>query len=196
MLLLVGLGNPDKEYEGTRHNIGFDIIDCVSRDYQFGAAKSKFRGQLRSGEIDGYKILALKPMTYMNNSGISVNETAGFYQIPLSNIYVFHDDLDLELGRVKVKTGGGNGGHNGLSSLDEHISNEYTRIRIGIGHPGNKDMVTDYVLSKFKKPEKAIVDAVITNVSEHLPFLLNNHPDKFMSKIAEQIKLKEKENGL
>ncbi len=197
MLLLVGLGNPGSEYDGTRHNIGFATIRFITEYYKFTAYKRKFSGHYATGEIDGHKILTLMPATYMNNSGVSVNEAASFYKIPLPDIFVFHDDLDLELGRIKVKTGGGNGGHNGLASLDEHIGNEYTRIRVGIGHPlrrsaseaspGNKDVVTDYVLTKFKKTEKAVADKVIINIADHLPFLLNDHPDKFMSKIAEQI---------
>jgi len=184
MLLLIGLGNPGLEYAGTRHNIGFDIIDFIAGYYKFGPRQNKFHGQLQGGEIDGKKILTLKPMTFMNNSGVPTSEASGFYKIPLPDIYVFHDDLDLELGRIRVKTGGGNGGHNGLKSLDEHIGNEYNRIRIGIGHPGHKDLVTPYVLSRFTKEEKLLADKITMSIAENIPLLLNDHPDKFMTKIA------------
>lgn len=162
MLLLVGLGNPGSKYAGNRHNIGFMAIDAISDHHSFGTEKTKFQGQLREGRITTdngpVKVLALKPMTFMNESGRSVQAAANFYKIPLSQIIVFHDELDLEPGKFRLKIGGGIAGHNGLRSIKAHMGAEFVRARMGIGHPGHKDRVHGYVLSDFAKAEMPWVE--------------------------------------
>ena len=158
MLLLVGLGNPSPENENNRHNIGFKIINAINKKFGLTKQKPKFKGLLTTRNIGNKKVYAIKPLTFMNLSGSVVLETLNFYKIKNSNLYVIHDDLDLKTAKIKIKIGGGNGGHNGLESIDNYIGNKYHRIRIGIDHPGNKDLVSSYVLNKFSKIQKILID--------------------------------------
>lgn len=182
--LLIGLGNPGSDYAGHRHNIGFMALDRIAQDYGFSKWSKKFRGLICEGVIDGKKTLLLKPQTYMNLSGESAVEAANFYKVPLEHIIALHDELDLPLAKIRVKRGGGNGGHNGLKSLDAHIGKDYVRVRMGIAHPGDKDMVSDYVLSDFGKTERKAVDALNAEISRHIALLLAGDEAGFMNKIT------------
>lgn len=184
MFLIVGLGNPGKEYQNTRHNIGFHVADCIHEHYSFHPKKIKFSSELSEGLIDGRKVFLQKPLTYMNRSGSSVIQAAKFLKIPLENIIVIHDDLDLVVGKIRVKIGGGSGGHNGLKDIDSRLGKEYKRIRIGIGHPGDKDMVSDYVLHRFGKEDMHITNEIALDIAKHIPLLLNGNKDLFMTKVA------------
>lgn len=184
MLLLVGLGNPGPRYAGNRHNIGYMAVDEIVRRHGFGPWRTRFRGQVSEGRMGDAKLLALKPETYMNESGRSVGEALRFYKLEPGAVLVFHDDLDLRPGKVKVKRGGGPGGHNGLRSLDAHIGRDYRRVRLGIGHPGHKDLVYPYVLKDFSKEEAKTVDKLIDAVAAELPKLISGDEGAFMSRIA------------
>ncbi len=183
MHLLVGLGNIGREYEATRHNFGFLLCDQIIDDYRFSNQGKKFRSEVFSGEILGQKILALKPQTFMNLSGAAVAEAANFYKIPNQKILVLHDDVDVEFGRIKVKIGGGHGGHNGLRSIDEAIGKDYMRLRLGVGRPMSKEFDTaDYVLGKFSKEEMAEVEKINAKISKLLGCLLEGKGDEFSTK--------------
>jgi len=183
MHLLVGLGNIGREYEFTRHNFGFLLLDQIIADHSFQAQGKKFKSEVFSGEIAGEKIIALKPQTFMNLSGHAVAEAANFYKINPKNILVFHDDVDLAFGKVKIKTGGGNAGHNGLKSLDESVGKNYTRIRLGVGRPENKEFSTaDYVLGKFSKDELAEVKKISQKISSLVAELLEGRVDQFLNR--------------
>src|SRR5882672_1199962 len=153
MLLLVGLGNPGAKYAGNRHNVGFMAVDAIARRHGIGPWRRRFQGVAAEGLVGAARVLLLKPETFMNDSGRAVAEAARFFKLEPQGIVVFHDELDLPPGKLRAKTGGGNAGHNGLRSISAHIGNEYRRVRIGIGHPGLKDMVYPYVLSDFAKSE-------------------------------------------
>jgi len=183
-MLIVGLGNPGKEYTETRHNAGFMAVDEIIRRYDLPAPLSKYKGQFTKGEIAGEKVFLLKPDTFMNRSGISVAEVVKFYKIPLSEVLVIHDELDFPVGKLRIKKGGGAGGHNGLKSLDSHIGKDYRRLRVGIDHPGDKDKVHSYVLQKFKKSEREQIDHLIALIAEHTPLLIAGDDINFMNKIA------------
>jgi peptidyl-tRNA hydrolase, PTH1 family len=184
MHLLVGLGNIGREYELTRHNFGFILLDQIIEDYGFLAQSKKFKSEVFSGEINAKKIIAIKPQTYMNLSGEAVLAAASFYKIAPKNIIVFHDDLDLALGRIKVKIGGGNAGHNGLKSIDAAIGKEYLRLRLGISRPANSDFETaDYVLSKFGREEIDLVKKTNEKISDLLAELLAGRLDEFLNKM-------------
>lgn len=187
MFLIIGLGNPGKEYENTRHNIGFHVAEEISRHYNFSSPKIKFQSELSEGLIDGHKVMLQKPLTYMNRSGSPVIQATNFLKIPLENIIVIHDDLDLVVGKVRVKTGGGSGGHNGLKDIDARLGKEYRRVRIGIGHPGDKDMVSDYVLHKFGKDDRNITNEIALDIAKQIPLLLKGNKDLFMTKVAHQV---------
>jgi PTH1 family peptidyl-tRNA hydrolase len=182
--LIIGLGNPGTGYSGNRHNVGFMMLDNIISQYKFSKPSLKFGGAVADGMIGDEKVYAFKPLGYMNISGGPAGELARFYKIPLENIIVIHDDLDLQLGKLKVKRGGGSGGHNGLKSLDAHLGKDYMRIRIGIGHPGDKDMVSDYVLSNFRKEELPILDRITQETSRHLNLLLAGDEAGFMNKVS------------
>jgi PTH1 family peptidyl-tRNA hydrolase len=182
--LLVGLGNPGKSYAGNRHNVGFIALERIADAYQLPAFKKKFSGLLSEGRIKNRHVLLLMPQTYMNLSGESVAAAANFYKIPPENMIVFHDELDLPLAKIRVKQGGGHGGHNGLKSIDAHLGKDYHRVRIGIGHPGGKDLVSDYVLSDFSKAERAQVDALLADITHHIALLLTGDAAGFMNKLA------------
>lgn len=192
MWLLVGLGNPGDKYEYNRHNIGFLAVDAIADTYGFPAYKKKFQGLVAEGNIGGEKVILLKPQTYMNNSGQSVGETAKFYKIPLDRIAVFHDELDLAAGKIRTKKGGGNAGHNGLRSMDSHLnSNDYWRIRLGIGHPGDKAMVHGHVLSDFSKSELIWLKPLMEAIGDHVPLMVQGKDNEFMSKVAQAVDVKE-----
>ena len=184
MFLIVGLGNPGKKYEANRHNIGFMAVETIASAYGFSKWSKKFQGLATEGSIDGRKALLLKPQTFMNLSGESAGDAARFYKIPPENIIAIHDELDLPLGKLRVKLGGGNGGHNGLKSLDEHIGKDYWRVRVGIGHPGDKDMVSDYVLSDFAKAERKTMETMAVEIAKHIDLLLAGDEAGFMNKIT------------
>jgi PTH1 family peptidyl-tRNA hydrolase len=184
MYLLIGLGNPGSDYADNRHNIGFMAADRIAQDYTFGKWKKSFGGMAAEGTIDGHKTVLLKPMGYMNLSGAPVAEAARFYKIAPAQIVVIHDELDIAFGKLRVKKGGGNGGHNGLKSLDSYIGKDYWRVRIGIGHPGDKDMVSDYVLSDFTKAEEKNAGNMVQEISRHIALLLSGDEAGFMNRIS------------
>ncbi len=187
MLLVVGLGNPGAGYANNRHNIGFMAVDEIVRRHSFSPFRSKFHGDLAEGKVGGEKILALKPMTYMNDSGRCVQAAMSFYKIPPQNVIVLHDEIDLAGGKVRVKRGGGHAGHNGLRSIHSHVGSEYARVRLGVGHPGDKDKVAGHVLKDFAKSERDWVDRLIEGVGEHFQFLADGDDSTFMSKVASVI---------
>jgi peptidyl-tRNA hydrolase, PTH1 family len=183
-VLLVGLGNPGPKYAGNRHNIGFIALDAVARRFGFAPARSRFHGELAAGRIVGREALALKPMTFMNESGRSVAEAARFYKIQPADIIVFHDELDLAAGKVRVKRGGGAAGHNGLRSIDAHLGPDYWRVRLGIGHPGDKRRVLGHVLDDFDELDRQWLDPVLAAVAEQTPLLVAGAAAEFMSRVA------------
>ena len=187
MLLLVGLGNPGAEYAKNRHNIGFMALEAIAGRYGFGPFRKKFQGLIAEGEIGGEKVLALKPETFMNDSGRSVAAAAAFYKIPPQDIIVLHDEIDIAAGKVRVKRGGGHAGHNGLRSIHAHIGPDYGRVRIGIGHPGEKDEVTGHVLKDFAKGDAVWVENALGAISEHAGLLLTGDDGAYMTKVAEAV---------
>jgi PTH1 family peptidyl-tRNA hydrolase len=185
MQLWVGLGNPDAAAALQRHNVGFMALDAIAATHGFSPARQKFRGLVADGAIAGQRILAVKPQTYMNDSGESVQPAAAFHKIPPDRIVVFHDELDLAPGRVRVKRGGGNAGHNGLRSIDRVLGTaDYWRVRIGIGHPGHKDRVVGYVLSNFAKAEQAWLAELLSALSDSAPLLAEARVEDFMTRVA------------
>ncbi len=185
MWLLVGLGNPGSEYEKNRHNVGFMAIDEIASLYNFSSYRKKFEGELSEGRIGEEKAVLLKPQTYMNNSGQSVGAAARFYKVTPNRIIVFHDELDLAPGKLRMKKGGGAAGHNGLKSMDAHLGRQdYHRARLGIGHPGDKDRVTNYVLGDFSKEEKGWLPDWLKAIAKHVPLLLKDQPEDYMTKVA------------
>jgi PTH1 family peptidyl-tRNA hydrolase len=184
MYLLVGLGNPGPKYAGNRHNIGFMAVDEIVRRHGFSAWRKRFQGEVSEGTLAGEKVLALKPMTYMNESGRSVGEALRFFDIDPSRLVVFYDELDLEPAKVRVKLGGGAAGHNGIRSLIAHCGPHFQRVRLGIGHPGIKGLVHPHVLSDFSKAEqKDWVAPLIDAVAEHAGFLVEGQEAKFQNKV-------------
>jgi PTH1 family peptidyl-tRNA hydrolase len=182
MFLLVGLGNPGKQYSNNRHNVGFKVIDVIVDKFNLAVAKDKFESNVFTGEILGQKIVAIKPNTFMNLSGQAVSSFVKFYKIPLSEVIVIHDDIDLELGKVKVKIGGGAGGHNGLKSIDQAIGKDYLRVRIGVDHPGHKDLVSDFVLSNFERgQEQDTINELIHSIANSFELLLSKQYDSFIA---------------
>jgi PTH1 family peptidyl-tRNA hydrolase len=185
MFLLIGLGNPGSKYHLTKHNFGFLTIDALVANYKFISQSSKFDNEVFSAEISGQKIIAIKPQRFMNLSGEPVSKIVSFYKIPVQNIIVFHDDIDLKLGRVKVKIGGGDGGHNGLKDIDRVIGKDYMRVRLGIDRPKSAEYeVADYVLGKFSDDEMGVVGSVNQKVSKLLPLLLEGKMDDFMNQFT------------
>lgn len=181
MYLIVGLGNPGASYARHRHNIGFMVIDRLAGDASFA---KKFSGELATITRGGEKLLLLKPQTFMNLSGQSVQAAMAFHKLAPEQIIVIHDDLDLALGKVRIKQGGGHGGHNGLRDIDARIGDAYHRIRIGIAHPGDKEKVHGHVLSNFSKEEKPVIDPIIEGLADHLQLFWEHSPQGLMSKLA------------
>ncbi|MGV2980570.1 aminoacyl-tRNA hydrolase [Camelimonas sp. ID_303_24] len=183
MLLFVGLGNPGPKYAGNRHNIGFMAVDAIARRHRAAPWRSKFQAQASEATIGGERVVLLKPQTYMNESGRSVAEAARFYKIAIGDIVVFHDELDLAPGKLRVKTGGGNAGHNGLRSITALAGNDYRRVRLGIGHPGHKDAVHAFVLNDFAKSEHEWVSQLCDAVADAAPLLASGEDATFASKV-------------
>ena len=184
MKLFVGLGNPGTKYAMNRHNIGFMAVDRIREDHGFAPWRGKFQGQVSEGNLGGEKVILLKPETFMNLSGQSVGEAMRFSKLDSTDVTVFHDELDLAPGKVKLKLGGGHAGHNGLRSIHQHISPHYGRVRLGIGHPGHKDKVSPYVLSDFAKAEQDWLDDVLRGVSDGAQFLVTDDNAKFTNAVA------------
>ena len=183
MLLFVGLGNPGRQYAGNRHNIGFMAIEAIARQHRFPQARSKFQALATEGVIDGERVLLLQPQTYMNESGRAVAEAARFLKIDLKDIVVLHDELDLPPGKLRIKSGGGNAGHNGLRSITAHMGNDYRRIRLGIGHPGDKSLVHNYVLNDFGKTEMKWVEALCDAVARNADILAKGQDANFQNRV-------------
>lgn len=192
MLLLVGLGNPGNKYNNNRHNIGFMAVDEIAHRHNFSAPKAKFQGILCEGRLGSEKAIILKPQTYMNLSGQSVGEAARFYKITPEDIYVFHDELDIPSAKIKFKTGGGHAGHNGLRSIDQHLGKDYHRIRLGIGHPGSREQVTNHVLGDFTKTDLDWLEPLLDAIAYAAPALTDKSGEtpgaKFLNKIGLHLK--------
>ena len=184
MRLLVGLGNPGSKYEKNRHNVGFMAVDEIHRHGDFSAWKARFNGLVSEGRLGAEKVLLLKPTTFMNESGRSVGEAARFYKIELADVVVLYDELDLAPGKVRIKTGGGAGGHNGIRSIDAHLGKDYHRVRIGIGHPGHKDRVHGHVLGDFAKADSVWLEPLLDEIGRSAPMLAEGNNASFMNRIA------------
>jgi len=189
MLLLVGLGNPGPKYERNRHNIGFIAVDEIVRRHSFAAWRGRFQALTAEGHFRGEKVMAMKPTTFMNESGRAVGEAARFFKLAPEDVVVLHDELDLAFGKVRIKQGGGHAGHNGLRSIDAHLGKNYTRIRLGIGHPGDKARVHSHVLSDFAKAEESDLSTLIDAIGDAASMLANSgQHNAFMTKVALAIK--------
>ena len=186
MLLLVGLGNPNPNNTNNRHNVGFFVIDQINKKFKLSKQKPKFKGLLTTGEIGEQKVYAIKPLTFMNNSGVCVKELIEYFKINVKDVFVFHDDMDIDLGKVKVKFGGNSAGHNGIDSIDKNIGKNYSRVRIGIGRPIKNSEGADHVLENFSIDEKDGVEEVTKNIIESLSILINKDLDLFSSKINQK----------
>ena len=188
MFLFIGLGNPDLKHSNNRHNIGFMTVDEIARKHSFEPFKSQFQGLISQGRINGEKVWILKPTTYMNESGHAANKFLNFFKLDTNRVFVFYDDLDLRPGKCRVKLGGGSAGHNGLRSLDTWIGKQYWRVRLGIGHPGDKDRVRRYVLQNFSNIEfNSWVEKLIAAIAEDVGALIEHDESLFMSKIAQKL---------
>jgi len=186
MILLVGLGNPTPDSNDNRHNIGFKIIDAINQKFSLSKQKPKFKGLLTTGNISNKKVYAIKPLTFMNNSGICIRELIEYFKINSEDVIVFHDDLDLDFTKIKAKFGGSSAGHNGITSIDKFIGKEYSRVRIGIGKPDSKIQVSDFVLTNFTDEEKIKLEKVIQNIIESMPILIDKKLDLFSSTVNNQ----------
>jgi len=186
MFLFVGLGNPTPNSENNRHNIGFKIIDAINRKFGLSKQKPKFKGLLTTGNINEKKIYAIKPLTFMNNSGICIRELIEYFKIDAQNVIVFHDDLDIDFGKIKTKFGGSSAGHNGIESIDKFIGKDYSRVRIGISKPKTKIAVTDYVLKDFDEDEKEELKKITDSIIESLFILLDKKLDLFSSAVNDK----------
>ena len=183
MLLLVGLGNPTPNSNNNRHNVGFKIVDAINQKFGLSKQKPKFKGLLTTGTIGDKKIYAIKPLTFMNNSGICIRELLEYFKMDAEDVIVFHDDLDVEFGKIKAKFGGSSAGHNGIASIDKFIGKDYSRVRIGIGHPKNNIGVSDHVLQDFNDEEKEELNNITTNIVGSLPILIDKKLDLFSSTV-------------
>ena len=183
MLLFVGLGNPTPNSENNRHNIGFKLIDALNRKFGLSKQKPKFKGLLTTGNIEGEKIYAIKPLTFMNNSGICIRELIEYFKIDAENVIVFHDDLDIEFGKIKAKFGGSSAGHNGIASIDKFIGKDYSRVRIGIGKPKTQISIEDYVLQNFDEDELMNIDKISKNITDSIGDLIKKKLDLFSSTV-------------
>jgi len=183
MRLIVGLGNPGSAYAGNRHNIGFMAVDAIAKRHGIGPWRRRFQGVSAEGPLSGERVLLLLPGTFMNDSGRAVAEAVNFYKLGLPDIVVVHDEIDLEPGKVRVKTGGGSAGHNGLRSISSHVGNDYRRVRIGVGHPGVKDMVQAYVLSDFAKSERDWVETLCGLIADNAGLLAKGEDASFQNKV-------------
>jgi len=186
MLLFVGLGNPTPDSENNRHNVGFKIIDSINKKFGLSKQKPKFKGLLTTGNIGNEKVYAIKPLTFMNNSGICIREVIEYFKINVEDIIVFHDDLDVEFGKIKTKFGGSSAGHNGIASIDKFIGKDYSRVRVGIGKPKNNIEVADYVLQNFDEDENIGIEKISKNISDSISILIEKKLDLFSSTVNNQ----------
>ncbi|MCX5495192.1 aminoacyl-tRNA hydrolase [Kaistia dalseonensis] len=199
MLLIVGLGNPGGQYALNRHNIGFMAADAIHRRHRFGPWRMRFQSEIAEGTLSGRKVLLMKPQTYMNESGRAVGEAARFLKIPNADIVVMHDELDLPPAKVRMKVGGGHGGHNGLRSISAHIGEDYRRLRLGIGHPGSKDLVHGYVLHDFAKVDGDWINPLLDAIADNAPLLADDKDSTFANRLhraGEPEKVKKKQEAL
>lgn len=187
MQLIVGLGNPGAKYLKNRHNIGFMAVDRIAADHGFGPWISKFQGQISDGQLGREKVILLKPETFMNLSGQSVGEAMRFYKLSPEDVTVIHDEIDLAPGKLRVKQGGGHAGHNGLRSLHQHIGDSYQRVRLGVGHPGRKELVPHYVLQDFAKADADWLDDLMRGISDGAVFLAEGANDRFQNAVAQRV---------
>ena len=183
MLLFVGLGNPTQDSENNRHNVGFKIIDSINKKFGLSKQKPKFKGLLTTGNIGDQKVYAIKPLTFMNNSGICIRELIEYFKIDAEDVVVFHDDLDIEFGKIKAKFGGSSAGHNGIASIDKFIGKDYSRVRVGIGKPKTKMEISDYVLQNFDEEETLGIDKISKNITESISILVEKKLDLFSSTV-------------
>ena len=183
MILFVGLGNPSPDNENNRHNIGFKIIDAINQKFSLSKQKPKFKGLLTTGNIGNKKVYAIKPLTFMNNSGICIRELIEYFKIEAENVIVFHDDLDVDFGKIKTKFGGSSAGHNGIESIDKFIGKDYSRVRIGIGKPNGRGDVNNHVLKDFDEEEKVELENITNNITSSIPILLDKKLDLFSSTV-------------
>ena len=183
MILFVGLGNPTPDSENNRHNVGFKIIDCINKKFNLSKQKPKFKGLITTGNISNKKVYAIKPLTFMNNSGICIRELIEYFKIDAQDVIVFHDDLDVEFGKIKTKFGGSSAGHNGVASIDKFIGKDYSRVRIGIGKPKDSMEVADYVLQNFNDDETIGIDKITENITESIAILVDKKLDLFSSTV-------------
>ena len=183
MILFVGLGNPTSDSQNNRHNIGFKIIDAINQRFSLSKQKPKFKGLLTTGNISNKKVYAIKPLTFMNNSGICIRELIEYFKIDAKDIFVFHDDIDVDFGKIKAKFGGSTAGHNGIASIDKFIGKDYSRVRIGIGKPDPKISVSEYVLNNFNEEEKEQLEKITNNIIDSMSILLDNKLDLFSSTV-------------
>ena len=186
MLLLVGLGNPNPNNSTNRHNVGFLVIDAINQKFKLSKQKPKFKGLLTTGNIEEQKVFAIKPLTFMNSSGICIKELIEYYKIEVKDVFVFHDDMDIDIGKVKAKLGGSNAGHNGIDSIDKNIGKNYSRIRIGIGRPKSNSTGEDHVLDNFSVDEKQNVEEIINNIIKSFSILIKKDLDLFSSKVNQK----------
>tara|TARA_B110000438_G_C15537914_1_gene531418 strand:+ start:137 stop:697 length:561 start_codon:yes stop_codon:yes gene_type:complete len=186
MLLLVGLGNPNPNNTNNRHNVGFLVIDEINKKFKLSKQKPKFKGLLTTGKIEEQKIYAIKPLTFMNSSGVCIKELIEYFKINVKDVFVFHDDMDIDIGKIKVKFGGSSAGHNGIESIDKNIGKNYSRIRIGIGRPKKSATGADHVLDNFSNEEQDNVQEITKNITESLSVLINKDLDLFSSKINQK----------
>ena len=183
MLLFVGLGNPTPDSENNRHNVGFKIIDSINKQFSLSKQKPKFKGLLTTGNIGKKKVYAIKPLTFMNNSGICIRELIEYFKIDAEDVIVFHDDLDVEFGKIKTKFGGSSAGHNGIASIDKFIGKDYSRVRIGIGKPKSNIEIADYVLQNFDEDESIDIERISKNINDSLSILVEKKLDLFSSTV-------------
>mgnify|MGYP001329291756 FL=1 len=183
MLLFVGLGNPTPDSQNNRHNIGFKVIDAINQKFGLSKQKPKFKGLLTTGNIGDKKVYAIKPLTFMNNSGICIRELIEYFKMDAADVIVFHDDLDIDIGKIKAKFGGSSAGHNGIESIDKFIGKDYSRVRIGIGKPESKISISDYVLNDFNDEEKEKLENITENIITSLNILLDKKLELFSSTV-------------
>ena len=183
MLLFVGLGNPTPDSENNRHNVGFKIIDSINKKFSLSKQKPKFKGLLTTGKVGEEKVYAIKPLTFMNNSGICIREVIEYFKIDAEDVMVFHDDLDVDFGKIKAKFGGSSAGHNGIESIDKFIGKDYSRIRIGIGKPTENIEVGDYVLQNFNEDEILDIEKISNNITDSISILIKKKLDLFSSTV-------------
>lgn len=193
MLVIAGLGNPGRQYSGHRHNVGFMAADAIFRRHSFSPWTRKFNAEVAEGRLAGEKVLLVKPQTYMNRSGQAIGEVLRYFKLQPSDLVVFYDELDLAPGKVRVKTGGGDGGHNGIRSIDAHCGKNYRRVRIGIGHPGDKALVNPHVLGDFAKADRAWLDLLLDAIADAAPLLVKGDDSGFMNKVSLAVPRAQKE---